>query len=277
MRNTYCLLDSGSGKKLERYGPYSIVRPASQAIWMPCLSEGVWQSADAQFTREGRYRWEKQINGRWTVEIEGLHFYLQPTDFGHLGVFPEQSDLWKWIRQRLQSAHGMKLLNLFAYSGGATLAAASVGAKVCHVDASRGMVSWARKNAALNSFEKKPIRWIIEDVRKFLTREKRRNNRYDAIVLDPPTYGRGSKGEVFKFEKDLYPLLEECRALLNDHASFFILTCHAPNITPMTLGNLLIQVMREWGGITDHGELLLKGEKDVFPLPTGVFARWASG
>jgi len=279
MENAYTLLDSGDGKKLERYGPYTMVRPASQAIWRPSLSEEVWNSADAIFTREEKFQWVKKISGDWFVKILDLKFRLSATDFGHLGVFPEQTDLWKWIAGMIEKAQTvrekpLKVLNLFAYSGGGTLISARAGAEVCHLDASKGMVSWARDNAKLNNLEGKPIRWIIDDVNKFLQREIRRENYYDAIILDPPTFGKGSRGEVFKFERDLYPLLEMCRDLLSKEPAFVLLSCHTPNITPLGLENILSQVMQGVSGKVEHGEMLLRGEKDVMSLPNGVYARW---
>lgn len=282
MTDTYALLDSGDGKKLERYGPYTLVRPASQAIWKPTLSVKEWDKADGIFTREEKFKWIKKIPEDWHITISGLKFHLSSTDFGHLGVFPEQKELWKWFSEKIGKEHAarrvpLKVLNLFAYSGGGTLMAAREGAEVCHLDASKGMVSWARENAALNNLEKKPIRWIVDDVRKFLQREIRRKNSYDAIILDPPSYGKGSKGEVFKFEKDLYSILEQCRELLSKNPSFILLSSHTTNITPVGLQNILSQVMQGAKGKIEHGEIMLSGAKDVMPLPNGTFARWVRG
>lgn len=279
MKETYELLDSGEGKKLERYGAYTLVRPASQAIGKPMRPKEEWEDADAVFTREESFRWDKKFKGEWAVEISGIKFLLSTTDFGHLGVFPEQKDLWDWIALKIQEAkktrkEPLKVLNLFAYSGGATLVAAREGAEVCHLDASKGMVAWARENAALNGLDKKPIRWIIDDVKKFLLREIRRNASYDAIILDPPTFGKGSQAQVFKFESDLYFLLELCRDLLSKNPSFILLSCHTPNITPIGLQNVLSQVMQDYPGKIENGEMLLKGMNAVYPLPNGIYARW---
>lgn len=282
MKDTYALLDSGDGKKLERFGPYTMVRPAGQAIWTPTLPKKEWDKADARFTREEECQWLKKISGEWFVEIKGIRFQLSTTDFGHLGIFPEQKEQWLWMQSQIKKAgekrsKPVKVLNLFAYSGGATLFTVAAGAEVCHLDASKGMVSWARENATLNGFDKKPIRWIVDDVRKFLLREHKRDSKYDAIILDPPTYGRGSKGEVFKFERDLPELMEQCRNLLSEDPLFLVLSCHTPTITPVGLENVLRQVMAGVEGKIEHGELLLEGSKDVLPLPSGIYARWRCG
>lgn len=279
MDNTYSLLDSGDGRKLERFGSYTLARPAAQAVWKPSLKQEIWDKADAIFTREGEFRWVKKVTGEWIIEFEGIKLRLSSTDFGHLGVFPEQKDLWHWIGNTLKEAQKkrstrIKVLNLFAYSGGVTLFASRENVDVCHLDASKGMVTWAKENALLNGFENKPIRWIVDDVRKFLVREIKRKNYYDAVILDPPSFGKGSQGQVFKFEKDLYPLLEQCRDVLSKDPLFVLLSCHTPNISPMGLHNTLAQVMKPLSGTIDHGELLLKGTEKTLPLPNGTFARW---
>ena len=274
-KDDYALIDSGEGRKLEKFGPYVLSRPAGQALWSPQQSPSVWKQAHAIFTREEQFNWQKEeLPNDWEIDVEGIRFLLKPTDFGHLGIFPEQRPLWRWIRQ--QSHTKLNVLNLFAYSGGATLAAAQGGAKVCHLDASKGMVSWARDNAKLNQLEKAPIRWIIEDVNKFLEREIRRGTRYDAIILDPPSFGRGAKGEVFKIEGQLVRLLENCRQLLTPSPTFVVLSCHTPGLTPKGLENLLKQTLKNLKGSIDSGEMVLEG-KNAFPLPSGGFARWQHG
>lgn len=268
MGMTYNLLDSGDGFKWEQFGPYILQRPAAQAVWKP---QQQVKGLHASFTREGEFRWEQsKLPKEWTIEVEGIQFLLSPTDFGHLGIFPEQKTQWKWIQETIKQAkRPVSLLNLFAYSGGSTLAAAKAGANVCHLDASSGMVDWARKNAALNGLEEAPIRWIVDDVHKFLARELRRERRYDAIVLDPPSFGRGAKGEVFKIETHLIPLLEQCRELLSDQPLFVLFSCHTPGYTPITMNHLLKQV---FGPKVESGEMLLEG--NGFSLPSGTFARW---
>ena len=215
--NGYELLDSGNGAKLERFGEVVLARPCAQAVWQP-QRPARWKSADATFDREDGNRWHgrNRLPQEWVIDVDGTRFRLSGTDFGHLGIFPEQRAQWAWIRETVAAAgRPVRVLNLFAYSGGSTLAAARGGAEVCHLDASKGMVQWARANAALNGLESHPIRWIVDDAHKFLNREIRRGRRYDGIILDPPTYGRGGNGETYKIERDLTETLRLCRALLS--------------------------------------------------------------
>lgn len=262
----YELIDSGLGRKLERFGPYILSRPAAQAVWNP--REVEWQS-NADFTREGEKTWSGKLPSFWTIDVSNVKFKLSTTDFGHLGIFPEQAPFWKWIQTKVKPHH--EVLNLFAYSGGSTLAAAKTGAKVCHLDASKGMVEWARENAALNGLEKAPIRWIIEDVNKFLRREIKRGHFYDAIIFDPPSFGRGAKGEIFKIEEDILELLELVRSLLVEKPLFVLFSCHTPGFTPVVMKHLMEDMMKGKGGVIDSGEMVLQGER---PLPSGTFARW---
>ncbi len=282
-QNNYSLVDSGEGRKLERFGPYLIDRPCAQAVWKKQLSDRDWLECDAVFTREGENRWifRHQLPEMWHIDVSSIAFKISPTDFGHLGIFPEQDLFWRWIQERTQAEREkrrrpLNVLNLFAYSGGSTLAAAKGGAQVCHLDASKGMVAWARENAALNQLTEAPIRWIVDDAAKFLTRELKRGVRYDAIILDPPTFGRGAKGELFKIESDLMQLLEQCRSLLTDTPSFLLFSCHTPGFTPLVMHHTLLQMMDGLKGTIDVGEMVLKGEKGVLPIPSGVFARWVN-
>jgi len=261
----YSLIDSGNQKKFERFGPYSIVRPCSQALWKPILAN--WETT-AQFSREEGKNWEGKLPSSWVVEYDGLKFEIAPTDFGHLGIFPEHGFLWKWAADLVKE--GSRVLNLFAYSGGASLAFARAGAEVCHVDASQGMVKWARKNAALNHLDDRPIRWIVDDTIKFLHREIRRGRRYDGILLDPPSFGRGAKGEVFKIERDICILLELCKKLLSDTPLFLACSSHTNGLTPIVLQHLIEEILP---GKVEVGELLLQSEKGR-DLPTGTYARW---
>lgn len=278
----YSLIDSGKGKKLERFGPYTLSRPCSQAVWNPTLSEQEWRKADAVFLREEDTRWTHhtpKMPEFWTVNVSDIIFKISPTDFGHLGIFPEQAGFWEWIQKVVREAskkysEPLQVLNLFAYSGGSTLAAAKGGAHVCHLDASKGMVAWARENASLNKLEGAPIRWIIDDVDKFVQRELRRGKRYDAIILDPPTFGRGSKGEIFKIEEALPKLLQHCRQLLSDRPLFILFSCHTPGFSPIVMRHLLAQMMTGIKGEIDVGEMVLKGDDSVLPLPSGTYARW---
>lgn len=275
--DTYRLIDSGRGYKLEQFGAYTISRPCSQAVWEPQLSKEVWAKADASFTREGESKWSQKgrLPDRWTITVSGITFKLSPTEFGHLGIFPEQQEFWKWIQKT--TTKGKKVLNLFAYSGGSTLAAAKSGAEVCHLDASKGMVAWARENAALNQLDKAPVRWIIDDVNKFLARELRRESRYDAIILDPPSFGRGSKGELFKIEEEITQLLKNCRDLLTEKPLFILFSCHTPGFTPVAMEHLIRQATSGIPGRVESGEMLLTGQEGVLPIPSGTFARWQYG
>jgi 23S rRNA (cytosine1962-C5)-methyltransferase len=257
----YELIDSGNGRKLERFGEWVIDRPSAQAVWHP--QRGNWRP-HATFTREPDGKWEGSLPESWVIEIEGIRFLLSPTDFGHLGIFPEQNKSWNWIRSH--SRPGMNVLNLFAYSGGSTMAAAQGGAKVTHLDASKKMIAWAKENAALNGVGE--IRWIVDDVRKFLKREVKRGTRYDGIILDPPTFGRGAQGEVFKIEKDLLEILALCQEVFTDKPAFLLLTCHSPGFTPLVMQNLLGQMLE---GSVEVGEMVLAGK---IALPSGVYARW---
>lgn len=274
--NGYELLDSGNGAKLERFGEVVLARPCAQAVWQP-QRPARWKDADATFDREEGNRWHgrSRLPKEWAIDVDGTRFRLSGTDFGHLGIFPEQRAQWAWIRETVAAAHRpLRVLNLFAYSGGSTLAAARDGAEVCHLDASKGMVQWARANAALNGLESHPIRWIVDDAHKFLNREVRRGRRYDGIILDPPTYGRGGNGETYKIERDLTETLRLCRALLSDAPRFLLLSAHTPGHTPVVLSNVLTQALRGLGGAVSAGEMLLTGAPDVFPLPSGAYARW---
>jgi 23S rRNA (cytosine1962-C5)-methyltransferase len=279
----YELLDSGDARKLERFGEVVLARPCAQAAWRPRLPAASWAAAHASFAREEGQRWMVRVDvpERWLVQIDGLRFELRRTDFGHLGIFPEQRMLWRWIGDELRIAakrHGRAptLLNLFAYSGGTTLAAAKAGAEVCHLDASKGMVSWARANAALNGLESAPIRWIVDDARKFLKREVKRGRRYDAIVLDPPTFGRGAKGEVYKIDEALRETLDAGGQLLSDDADFLLLSSHTPGLTPIVLANLVGQTAAGRRGRVESGEMILGESGDVLPLPNGAWARWTA-
>jgi 23S rRNA (cytosine1962-C5)-methyltransferase len=286
MAGDYELLDSGGFQKLERFGPVTLARPCAQAVWRPQAADARWQQATASFHREGqKTRWtgREQLPATWNITVDGLTFRLSSTDFGHLGIFPEQREQWRLIGEScagFHRTHGRpaRVINLFAYSGGSTLAAARAGAEVCHVDASKGMVDWARQNAALNNLHEAPIRWIVDDVGKFLEREERRGRRYDAFILDPPSYGRGAKGEVFKIETDLPPLLQSISRLLSDTPLAVLLSCHTPELTPIALGHLMQQELGNLrGGRFEQGELLLRGAVDrVLPVPSGSFARWLS-
>lgn len=280
--DSYALVDSGHGRKLEKFGRYLIDRPCAQAVWNPAHPKSLWNGADAIFTREGENKWIKKAGfpEHWSVNISNIHFKISATDFGHLGVFPEQAPFWLWIQDIVGKAKKerkstINVLNLFAYSGGSTLAAARGGAHVCHLDASKGMVAWARENAALSGLEKASIRWIIDDVNKFLARELRRGTRYDGIILDPPSFGRGSRGEVFKIENDLQEIMRNCKALLTENPLFLLFSCHTPGFSPLVMHHILSQTMQGvQGGCIDSGEMILSGDQAALAVPSGVYARW---
>lgn len=281
MQDGYELLDSGAFQKLERFGSVVLSRPCAQAVWRQSLSKADWQRATAAFFRDGGNQWRgrDRLPATWEISVDGARFQLSSTDFGHLGIFPEQRDQWRRIRELCAAypkAHqrAPRVLNLFAYSGGSTLAAAHAGAEVCHVDASKGMVDWARKNAALNGLEDRPVRWIVDDVTKFLERELRRSRSYDLVILDPPSYGRGAKGEVFKIENDLPPLLALIGQLMSSQPLGVLLSCHTPELTQTSLHHLLLQEFGAKGGALESGEMLLRGGKDVLPVPSGSFCWW---
>ena len=280
----YELLDSGGFQKLERFGPVVLSRPCAQAVWRQSLPAAAWQNATAAFFRDGGNQWRgrDRLPQTWEIAVDGMRFQLSSTDFGHLGIFPEQREQWRRIRAlcgdyRARQGRPPQVLNLFAYSGGSTLAAALAAAEVCHVDASKGMVDWARKNAALNDLQDRPVRWIVDDVTKFLERELRRERAYDLIILDPPSYGRGAKGEVFKIENDLPPLLALLGRLMSDQPLGVLLSCHTPELTATSLHHLLAQQFGAGGGqgaVLEQGEMLLQGGTGVLPVPSGSFCWW---
>ena len=274
MKDDYELLDSGDGRKLERFGKYVLARPCSQALWRPTLSAAEWSRVDASFDREDGNRWHGRSNlpKEWNIETAGIKFKLGGTDFGHLGIFPEQRTQWRWIIERVRATGNgerARLLNLFAYSGGSTMASALGGAEVCHLDASKGMVEWARDNARLNGLADAPIRWIVDDAHKFMKREIRRGRRYDAVVLDPPTFGRGAGGEMYKIERDLKETLSLVGDLLSDRPRFVLFSSHTPGISPIAAENILGQLFPT--AELESGEMLLEGEG--LSCPSGIYCR----
>lgn len=276
----YELIDSGDGRKYERFGNVSLVRPCSQALWRPDNPDA-WGRATAAFDREDGNRWHNRgaLPKEWTIETVGMRFRLSGTDFGHLGIFPEQRAQWKWIREAItnqalrrsnaQTPKPLTVLNLFAYSGGSTVAAALGGAEVCHLDASKGMVQWARDNAALNGLKEHPIRWIVDDAHKFMEREIRRGRRYDAVIFDPPTFGRGANGEMYKIERDLKKTLSLVKDLLSDKPLFVLFSSHTPGLSCTVAANILGQAFPV--AQIETGEMLLEGRSR--PCPSGIFCR----
>ena len=275
MADDYELIDSGSGRKYERFGKVSLVRPCSQALWRPA-DESSWRRATATFDREEGNRWHgrNQLPDHWNIETAGIKFRLSGTDFGHLGIFPEQRAQWKWIRETVAAAvkspRSVSVLNLFAYSGGSTMAAAQGGAEVCHLDASKGMVQWARENAALNGLGESPIRWIVDDAHKFMRREIRRGRKYDAVILDPPTFGRGAGGELYKIERDLFETFELVRGVLSENPLFVLFSSHTPGLSQIVSENILCGEFPSVKKI-ETGEMLLEGKS--VPCPSGIYCR----
>ena len=272
MKDDYELLDSGDGRKLERFGKYVLARPCSQALWRPSRPKQEWDRADASFDREDGNRWHGRTNlpKEWTIEAAGIKFKLGGTDFGHLGIFPEQRTQWKWIRGMAKDA---RVLNLFAYSGGSTMASALGGAEVCHLDASKGMVEWARENARLNGLGDAPIRWIVDDAHKFMKREIRRGRRYDAVILDPPTFGRGASGETYKIERDLQETLTLVKGVLSERPRFVLFSSHTPGLSCQVAENILAQQFPS--ARVESGEMLLEGAGR--PCPSGIYCRAVFG
>ncbi len=271
----YHLIDTGLGKKLEQVGPYLIIRPCAQAIWKPTLPEDAWLKASAEFTRELKNQWKfrSHLPNEWEIKHRDLIFKIQATDFGHIGLFAEHGLFWPWMKQEIEKRKDkqVRVLNLFAYTGGATLAIAATNTYVCHVDASKGIVEWAKENAKLNRLDHAPIRWIVDDVMQFLKKEIKRKSFYDAIILDPPSFGRGNKGQVFKIENDLSPLLNLCKQVLSDDPIFILMTCHTPEYTPLILQSLSKQIFDN--GNLKPGEIVLK-DKNQNPLPCGSYIKW---
>ena len=272
----YVLLDSGGLRKLEQLGSVRVVRPAANAVWSPSLPQDERNAADGIFERgpggSGEWRWRSTPPAEWEVELGDLVMVTRPTGFGHLGFFPEQMDNWAWLRQVGGSlGGGTETLYLFAYSGGSSLALAQAGVGVTHLDAAKGMIEWAKRNLDANPAIPQKIRWITDDAVKFIERELRRGRAYDGIVLDPPSFGRGAKGEVWKIDDSLPDLLGKCRALMGAKAKFLLLSLHSQGYTPASLERLVASVMP--GGVVEAGEMCVPEEAGK-RLPAGIYARW---
>ncbi len=279
----YQLIDSGDGAKLERFGPYTFVRPEPQAIWRPSLAEQDWTRADAVFhgansddQEGGKWHFRRPLDHRWVMHYEHLRFWAQATPFRHLGVFPEQASHWDWMSEQIRSAHRpVKVLNLFGYTGLSTLAAASAGASVTHVDASKKTIAWARENQSLSQLDEALVRWLIDDAMKFVQREARRNAKYDGVILDPPKFGRGPKGEVWKLHESLPALLAACRAILSESPLFVVLTAYAIRASALSLYYALEEMMSGYSGSIAVGEMGIVEQSAGRVLSTAMFARWS--
>jgi 23S rRNA (cytosine1962-C5)-methyltransferase len=282
-KDGYVLLDSGGGRKLERFGERTLARPEPQALWAPSLDPAEWAKAGAAFDAGaedddgGRWLINDGLGASWRVPAGGLSFECRLTAFRHVGLFPEQAPHWRWMQERIaaRTARPFRLLNLFAYTGAASLIAAAAGAEVAHVDASKKAIAWARDNQRLNALEGKPVRWLCDDATKFAAREGRRGARYDAIILDPPKFGRGPNNETWELFKDLPALLNHCAALLADDASFLILTAYALRLSHVSLHELLRDAMTDRGGAIDTGELVQLQEAGARRLSMALYARWS--
>lgn len=276
----YELIDSGDGRKLERYGKYFLIRPEIEAIWKPTKPNSVWKKANAVFhpaPEENGGHWEKmtQMPEGWEIEYQGLKCWLQLSRSRHIGIFPEQASQWNWIQKNLQKINKpIKVLNLFGYTGLASLSAARNGAHVTHVDASKKALAWARQNQDLSDLKEKPIRWILDDAFKFVQRESRRNSYYDAIILDPPKFGRGPKGEVWEFYRLMPNLLSSCKAILTKDPHFLMFTAYAVKASSITLYTALNEMMGDYHGRTIAGELALRETSSGRVLSAAVFGLW---
>ena len=275
------ILDTSSGEKLERWGNTILIRPDPQVIWKPEKGP-VWQKADARYNRSsaggGSWQIYRSHPEFWTIRYRDLRFKISPTGFKHTGLFPEQAVNWDFFREKIETAgRPIRVLNLFAYTGGATVACARAGASVCHVDAAKGMVAWGKENARLSGLGEAPIRWIVDDCAKFVEREIRRGKTYDAIIMDPPSYGRGPGGEVWKLEDNLYPFVELCSRVLSDKPLFVVLNSYTTGLAPSVLGYILqMLVGRKFGGTVTWDELGLPCTESGMALPCGATGRWFS-
>ncbi len=276
----YELLDSGDGKKLERYGEFVLSRPDPQALWKPSQSGIEWNKADAIFLRRGKeVEWKKKktLPKEWTMSLGGLTFEIRPTSFKHTGLFPEHRPSWQWMAEKIATAkRPIKVLNLFGYTGAASLACAKAGAEVTHVDGSKMAITWARKNQELSNLTDKPIRWIPDDAILFLKREIKRGNKYDAIVMDPPAFGHGAKGEIWKIEEQFQELMELCKKVLTEKPLFVLINGYASGYSPIAYQNNLLEFTKIFGGTIETGELTIEESKTKRLLPCGIFARWTS-
>ena len=278
----YELIDCGGGEKLERWGKHVLVRPDPQAIWQTPRNNPLWRRPDARYARAstGGGAWEKKdVPAQWQVRYRELTFQVKPMNFKHTGLFPEQAANWDFAMEQIRRARRpISVLNLFAYTGGATVACAAAGASVCHVDAARGMVSWGRDNARASGLEDAPIRWIVDDCAKFVEREIRRGRRYDAVIMDPPSYGRGPSGEVWKLEDSLWPFVELVAGVLSDEPLFFLINSYTTGLAPSVLTYILESLITpKYGGRTRSDELGLPVTESGLALPCGATGRWMAG
>ncbi|HEZ7987311.1 MAG TPA: class I SAM-dependent methyltransferase [Ruminococcus sp.] len=276
----YTVIDTSDGEKLETWGNISLIRPDPQIIWKTDKTHPLWQKADGHYHRSnaggGQWEFRKSLPESWNISYGELTFNIRPTGFKHTGLFPEQAVNWDFMTDKIKNAEReINVLNLFAYTGGATLACAAAGASVCHVDASKGMVQWARDNAAASGLSGKPIRWIVDDCEKFIAREIRRGRKYDAIIMDPPSYGRGPGGEIWKLENCVYDLVKLCSNALSDNPLFFLINSYTTGLSPSVMGYILGAVLTDkFRGTVSFDEIGLPVNSTGMPLPCGSTAIW---
>ena len=276
----YKILDMADGQKLEKWGNIILSRPDPQIIWKEKSFPNKWKEAYATYHRSktggGSWEYHKKLPEQWQIKYKELTFNIKPMNFKHTGLFPEQAVNWDWMINKIKNSNReIKVLNLFAYTGGATVACASAGASVCHVDSSKGMVTWAKENITSSGLAEKPVRYIVDDVVKFVNREIRRENKYDAIIMDPPSYGRGANGEVWQFENNIYDLVELCSNVLSDNPLFFLINSYTTGISSKVLENILnLTINKKFKGKTTSGEIGLPMENSKLVLPCGIYGRW---
>ncbi len=275
----YELVDSGGEEKLERFGPYVFSRPEPKALWKKTLPVSTWNKAQGKYFRNneggGLWKFNTKIPGEWTIHYKDLTFLIKPTGFKHMGIFPEQTTQWDWMRNLIKNSEKqINVLNLFAYTGGASVACLKEGANVTHVDSEKEILTWTKENARLSKVDNRPLRLIPEDAIKYVKREINRGVKYDAIILDPPKYGRGANGEVWKIETDLPKLLELCKSLLSKNPLFILLNAYAVSFSSITLHNLMKQTMGDRGTV-ESGELAIEPSQSKTLLPCSIFSRWS--
>ena len=279
-KDQYELIDAGDGEKLERWGGFVLRRPDPQVIWPAFGGTGLWDSAQAWYHRSsaggGSWEYRSVLPASWTVSYGNLNFIVRPTTFKHTGLFPEQAVNWDWMAGKIKdSDRKISVLNLFAYTGGATVACASAGAEVCHVDAAKGMVEWAKVNIVKSKLTDSKVRFLVDDVFKFIQRENRRGNKYDAIIMDPPSYGRGPGGEIWKIEDSLYSFISECMGLLSEKPLFFLINSYTTGFSPGVLKNILQMAFKNKpAGVISAGELGIGISASGLTLPCGIYGRW---
>lgn len=278
----YELIDSGNGEKLERFGKFVLSRPDPQALWEKGLGKEAWSKADAVYAKDDEkagWKYRGKIDDKWSIDFAGIKFFIKPTPFKHVGIFPEQASNWQWLEQIIKNINGEQpeVLNLFGYTGGASLISAKSGAKVVHIDSSKSAIAWGRENAEASGLADKPIRWILEDARTFVEREIKRERKYDGIIMDPPAFGHGPDNEVWKIEQDFIELVNNCFKILKEKPSFFLINGYSAGYSALAYENLLKPLLDKFGGEIEIGELAIKENKDEKTarlLPCGIFSRW---